>query len=292
MKIQNKSLKSGFTMPVFGLGTWMIGGDMEKNTHNDKEDIQAIRNAIESGITHIDTAEKYAEGHSEELVGEAIANVDRSELFLVTKVASDNLGYEDLLKSCKASMKRMKVQYLDMFMIHSPSLEIPIDETMKAMDTLIRDGLIRNIAVSNFSVVRLKEVQKVSKHPIVANQLHYNLLIRENEKNGLLDYCQKNDIMFIAWRPLQKGELCCKGIPIMDEMADKYDKTPAQIAINWLISQKNIVTLSKMGSKKHLDENLGSLGWEMNKDDIERLRREFPNQQFESDSVPLSKYVV
>ena len=156
------------------------------------------------------------------------------------------------------------------------------------MDKLKESGLVRDIGVSNFTVKRTKEAQACTQNKIVANQLHLNLIFREPERDGLIEYCKKNDMMFIAWRPVQKGKLTKKGqYKILDEMCNEYKKTPAQIAINWLISQKNIVTLSKMRKPKHLKENLGALGWKMEKRDIERLYKEFPDQQDVSDAVPL-----
>lgn len=289
MVIPTKKLKCGFEMPVFGLGTWMMGGDKNRDPNNDDEaDIKAIQNAIEVGITHIDTAENYAEGHTEELVGQAIKDYDRSDLFLVSKVKGANLDYDDLIRACRDSLKRLQTNYLDLYLIHAPNPEIPIEETIQAMDTLMEEGLIRNIGVSNFTFERTEEAQAYTENKIVANQLHLNLIFRESERKGLLDYCQKNDIVFIAWRPVQKGELTKRGVyKILDEMCEKYNKTPAQIAINWLISQPNVVTLSKMRSSKHLKENLGAIGWQMEKEDIEGLRDDFPNQQDVSDAVPL-----
>jgi len=279
-------------MPIFGLGTWEMGGRMEHDPANDDErDITAIRAAIDAGITHIDTAEKYAEGYSETLVGKAIQGYERSSLFIASKVASQNLSYDDLIASCKASLERINTEYLDLYMIHSPSLEIPIEESMRALDDLLEEGLIRNIGVSNFSIERFEKAQDCTKNKIVANQLHLNLIFREPERRGLLEYCQKNDVMFVAWRPVQKGLLTERGhYSLLDEMCEKYDKTPVQVAINWLISQDNVATLSKMSNPQHLDENLGALGWEMEKEDIEQLRNEFPDQQDVSDAVPLSKY--
>lgn len=275
-------------MPVYGLGTWQMGGRFDRDLDNDDEDdIKAIRQALELGIMHIDTAEKYAGGHAEELVGEAIKGYDRQKLFLVSKVGSDHLRFTDLLNSAKQSLERLLVNYLDLYLIHSPSLEIPIEETMKAMDKLLADGLIKNIGVSNFSVDRLKEAQSFSKNKIVANQLHYNLLVRESERKGLVDYCQANDVMFIAWRPIQKGILTGEGVEVLDQMAKKYHKTAAQISINWLISQENVATISKTKDLEHLKENLGALGWQMEKEDIETLRNEFPGQLGVSDAVPL-----
>jgi len=252
-----------------------------------RADIEAIKNGINLGITHLDTAENYANGHSEELLGEAIKNFDRSKLFIVSKVGRTKLKHDDLIKSCKESLQRIGTTYLDLFLIHAPSLEIPIEESMKAMNELYDEGLIKNIGVSNFSVGRMIDAQKYSRAKIVANQLHLNLKYRETELKGLIKHCQENDVMFIAWRPVQKGTILDGNIKIMEEMCKKYDKTPSQIAINWLISQDNIVTLSKTRSLAHLQENLGAIGWEMAKDDIERLRVEFPDQQSVSDVVPL-----
>ena len=288
MKIPTTILKNGFEMPVYGLGTWEMGGRKEVDPNNDdKADIEAIRYAIEQGITHLDTAENYAAGHSEEILGKAIKGYDRGKLFIVSKVGRNKLRHDDLIKSCHESLQRIGTDYLDLFLIHAPSLEIPIEETMGAMNDLRDQGYIRNVGVSNFTVERMIAAQKCSKAKIVANQLHLNLKYRETEKKGLIKYCQENDVMFIAWRPVQKGTILDTNLPIIASMCSKYGKTPSQIAINWLISQDNIVTLSKTRNKRHLDENLGAVGWNMEKEDIEKLRKEFPDQQDISDAVPL-----
>jgi diketogulonate reductase-like aldo/keto reductase len=285
--IPSKKLQNGFEMPVFGMGTWRMGGRMTKDTTNDTADIEALKTAINSGITHIDTAEKYAEGHAEELVGEAIKDFDRKKLFIVSKVAETHLKYDDVLKSAEASLKRMGTEYMDLYLIHSANDEIPVKETMKAMNYLVENGMTKYIGVSNFTINRVDEAQANSYHKIVANQLHYNLMIREIERKKILEYSQKNDIMVIAWRPLQKGMLLSEGNTLLDDMANKYKKTPAQIAINWLISQDNVVTLSKMTSAIHIKENLGAIGWNLEKQDIKLLRNEYPNQKDLSDAVPL-----
>lgn len=288
MVIPTKRLLNGFEMPVYGLGTWEMGGRKEADPNNDdKADIEAIKYAISLGITHIDTAENYANGHSEELVGDAIRGFDRSKLFIVSKVGRTKLKYDDLIESCQESLKRIGTDYLDLLLIHAPSLEIPIEESMKAMNKLHNDGFIKNVGVSNFTIERLEEAQKYSEAKIVANQLHLNLKYRETEQKGLVRYCQEKDVMFVAWRPIQKGTIVDRNVEIINVMCSKYNKTPSQIAINWLISQKNVVTLSKTRNKKHLEENLGALGWEMDATDIERLRNEFPNQESVSNAVPL-----
>lgn len=288
MIIPTKKLKNGFEIPVYGLGTWQMGGREIRDPNNDdKADIQAIKDAIDLGITHIDTAESYADGYAEILVGKAIKNYAREKLFLVSKVKADHLKYGELISSCKASLERLDTPYLDMYLIHFPNPNIPIEETMRAMDDLFQQGLIKNIGVSNFNVSELKKAQSYTKNNIVANQLHLNLKYREAERKGILKYCQKYDVMLIAWRPLQKGILLENKENLVVELAKKYQKTPAQIAINWLISQNNVVTLSKTRDVEHLKENLGAVGWQMDKKDIEKLRNDYPKQEDVSDAVPL-----
>ena len=205
-------------------------------------------------------------------------------------MARENQGYDQVLESAEGSLKRMGVDYLDLYLLHAPSRDIEIEKTMKAMDRLMDEGLIRNVGVSNFTVKQMKRAQAATQNKIVATQLHYNLWQRETEIAGLLEYCQKEDVMVMAWRPLEKGSLLEVGEKILKEVANKYKKTPAQIALNWLMSQKNVVTLSKMRSKKHLEENLGAVGWKMEKADIEKLRKEFPDQQKVSGVVPLEEW--
>lgn len=288
VNIPIKTLKNGFSMPVFGLGTWQMGGKLERDFKNDdKADIKAIEIAINSGVTHIDTAEMYANGYSETLVGNAISTYKRENLFLVSKVSPDNLEYQNVINSAKNSLKRLNTSYLDLYLIHGPNPEIPIKKTMEALDFLKSEGLIRHIGVSNFSKERLFEAQKYTKNKIVVNQLHYNLKFREPQRTGLLEYCQKNDVMLVAWRPFQKGLLLEEKNILMDEMCQKYHKTPAQIGINWLISQENVVTLSKMRNESHLTENLEALIWQMEKKDIEKLDKLYPDQQNISDVCPL-----
>jgi diketogulonate reductase-like aldo/keto reductase len=290
MTIPTKKLHDGFEMPVMGLGTWRMGGDFSHNPENDDQaDITAIQNAIEAGITHIDTAEKYAGGYTETLLGKAIKGYDRKKLFLVTKIREEHLAYKDVLPALIASLEHLGTSYLDMYMIHGPNLNVPIEETMKALDEVVDQRLVRYLVFRNLSLERLKKAQAVCHHKIQAVQYHYNLRFREAEKKGIIQYCQDRDIMCIAWRPVQKGMLSTDPPQVVADLCKKYGKTPSQIAINWLISQKDVVTLSKMGHKEHLMENLGALGGEMEAEDIEKLRTEFPDQQNISDSVPLKE---
>ncbi len=286
MVIPTKKLKSGFELPVYGLGLWEMGGRWEADETKDSTEIAAIQAAIEAGVTHFDAAESYGNGHAEELLGRAIKGYNRSKLIIVTKVSAPNQSYDGLRRSFEASLKRLNTDYVDMYLLHRyPESGIPIEDTMKALDELVDQGLVKNIGVCNMSVNRFKTAQKHTKNKLVCNQVHYNVQYREMEHSGVLNYCQDNDVMLAAWRPLQKGTLL--QVPILTKLAEKYNKTPAQIAINWLISQTNVVTLSKTSSVEHLKENLGAIGWTMDTKDIELIRTEFPDQREVSDAVPL-----
>lgn len=288
MIIPSKKLDNGFEISEFGLGTWQMGGRDEHDPNNDDQaDVRAIRAAIDLGVTQIDTAEIYADGYTEELVGKAIEGYDRKKLFIISKVQAAHMKRDKLLKSCKESLKRVGTGYFDLYLLHRHNPNVPLRETMQAMDELVAEGLIRNIGVANFNSESLREAQDCTKNPIVYDQVHYNLEFREPERDGLVNYCQKNDVFLAAWRPVQKGAFVSSPVAILLEICEKYKKTPAQIAINWLISQKNVITLSKTRTIEHLKENLGAIGWQMEIGDIERLREEYPDQKQVSDAVPL-----
>ncbi len=287
MKIPTKKLKGSFEMPVFGIGTWQMGGRSARNLDNDdRADVFAIKEAIELGVVHIDTAEIYANGHAEKLVGEAIANYDREKLFIASKVDPSHFAKSLVIKSCEASLSRLRTDYLDLYLLHAPPEgNTPLAETMEAMGKLVSRGLVKNIGVSNFAAGSMVMAQNASEYKIVTNQVHYNLRVREAEESGLLAYCQQNDLILTAYRPLEKGMLNRKGL--LADIAKKYGKTPLQVAINWLISQDNVVTIAKSTNILHLKENLGAVGWNLDQGDVEELRSEFPGQLNVSDVIAL-----
>lgn len=274
--IPEKHLKNGFTMPSFGLGTWGFGGWTEPDLSGDDEAVTAIKHAIDTGITHIDTAERYARGHTEELVAEAIDGLDRRRLFLVSKVSPEHIGYDDLLRSAEASLRRLNTGYLDLYLIHDPNQEIPVQESMRAMNRLVDEGFIRAIGVSNFTSAQWEEAARVSAHPIVANQVHYNLHIRPPEE--ILAHATSRDWMLIAWRPIRDVLRMETRPKVLNDLCIKYGKTPAQIGVQWLLRQHNVVTLAQCGTAEHLEEVLDGLGWSLDPADAERLRTDFPQE--------------
>lgn len=279
--MEYKKLTENKKIPVLGLGTWEIGGGMSRDTSRDRENVAAIKKAIELGYKHIDTAEMYGGGHSEELVGLAVKGFERESLFITTKVLPDHLQYNNCIKAAERSLKRLQTDYIDLYLIHIPNPKIPIKETMRAMDTLLKQGKVRFIGVSNFSVEQLKEAQEHTENKIVNNQIEYNLLTRHrgmynvNIESEIIPFCQENEIIITAWKPLVKGKLFREKNKLLEELTEKYNKTLAQIAINWLISKKNIITIPKSINPEHLKENLGALGWTLREEDIKRLNEEF-----------------
>lgn len=270
-------------MPVYGLGTWGMGGRLQASSKQDKEDVAAIRAALDLGVRHIDTAEMYGDGHAEELICEAIKGYDRGRLLIASKALGHHLRRRDLIAACEGSLRRLATDYLDLYMIHHPSDQVPLAETMEAMDELVRRGLIRHVGVTNFSTERLKAAQAVSPQKIVANQVHYSVRVRQPERAGLLRHCQENDVMLVAWQPVEQG---IAG-DLLNAVAASYDATPVQAALNWLIAQPNVCVIAGTRRVEHLRENLGALGWRMQPKDIELLREQYHDQADVSEVYPL-----
>lgn len=282
--MKHKTLKCGFSMPVLGMGTWQMGGRMERDSRNDDAgQIQALKTGLDLGFNLIDTAESYADGKAEELVGEAIRGYDRGKLFLASKVWKTHVAYDDVLRAAENSLKRLGTDYLDLYLYHQVNNEVPLKETMRAFDRLVSEKLVRHIGVSNFALERFKRAQACAEHKIVVNQIHYSLSVREPESE-LLPWLQENDVMIQAWRPLRGVPDCA----LLNELCTKYGKTKSQIALNWLIMQKNIVTITASSSARHIQDNLDAAAFEMAPSDVELLMRDFPEKKFISDAVPLS----
>lgn len=273
--MEYKELVKGVRIPVLGMGTWGLGGTTIPDRSWDKEGIEALRTGIDLGMTHIDTAEMYAAGHSEELVGEAIKPYDRRGLFITTKVWRTHLRYDDLIASMKASLRRLGVDYVDLYLVHWPNPEVPLEETMRALEHCAEEGYTRFIGVSNFSASLLAEAQShLKEHRLVADQVEYNLS-EQGPARELLPYCLENGVTLIAYSPLGKGELARPGNAVLDALAEKYGKTQAQVSLNWLTSQEKVVAIPKASKLEHLRDNIGAVDWRLSREDFLRLREAF-----------------
>ncbi len=228
-------------------------------------------------MTLIDTAEIYARGHSEEVVAKAIRG-QRDKVFLATKVSADNLVYDRVLDAANKSLKRLEVSYVDLYQVHWPNSRVPIAETMSAMEELVRQGKVRHIGVSNFSVRQTREAKEaLAKIELASNQVEYSLLDRSIEAD-LLPYCQKEQVTIIAYSPLARGNIPkLRGgrATILDEIATKYGRTPVQVALNWLVTQLGVMAIPKAIKEAHVKENAGAADWKLADEDRERLSLAF-----------------
>lgn len=279
--------KFGWTkidIAVIGQGTWMIEGTNHRDTYNLA--IESLQLGLDLGMNHIDTAEMYGNGMVEEIVGRAIAG-RRDEVFLVSKVLPSNASYYDTLRACERSLKRLKTDWLDMYLLHWPSTNHPIYETMRAMETLVKEGLVKFIGVSNFDLEHLKEAERVLQNERIAcNQVMYNLNSRGIEKS-LLPYCNRKGISVVGYAPFGHGNFPSSnsdGGQVLVRIAERHQKTPHQVVLNFIVNHINIFTIPKTSRPQRVKENSDSVGWNLTKDDIVDINRVFPVPQHE---VPL-----
>jgi diketogulonate reductase-like aldo/keto reductase len=266
-----EKLADGTRVPALGLGTWGIGGGSRPDRSQDARLVAAIHTALQLGYTHIDTAEMYGGGHTEELVGQAIRGLERQDLFLVSKVWPDHLRYERLLASCQASLDRLGVDYLDIYLVHWPNKSIPLEETFRALNRLVKDGRALHIGVSNFNLDQLRRAQELAETPLATNQVPYSLFERSYARNGVLDYCQQNGILLTAYTPIEKGRVA-RNLPVI-EIAARYGATPVQVALGWLLQQAGVIAIPMSSNPQHLRENLESANLQLSNEDMQRLNQ-------------------
>ena len=260
--------RTGVMIPEVGLGTWKYRGGPEP-----------LRRGIELGATLIDTAEMY---RTEDAVGQAIRGL-RDRVFVATKVLGSNLAYEQVLRAAEKSLRLLDEDVIDLYQIHWRSHNVPIAETMRAMEELVDRGMVRYIGVSNFSVADLQEAQwAMSKYPIVCNQVLYNLKRRGIERD-LIPYCEKQGITVMAYTPLADGSLAARprlragrDWEALEHVARDVGRTPAQVALNWCLTRAPVVVIPKTNSVARTEENCGASGWRLTEAQVARLETAFP----------------
>ena len=261
------------TLPKIGFGTWKIGGGTSPNRSLDAKSLAALRTALEIGYTHFDTAEMYASGHSEELVGQAVreSGKRREDVFITSKVTPGHLQYDDVLKACENSLRRLKMDFIDLYLIHWPGAGTKYEDTFRALNKLVRDGKVRHLGVSNFDVKLLKRSQEFSETPIITNQVPYSVSNRSYAKNGVLEYCRNNDILLTAYSPVEEGNL--RSNKTLDETARAHHATVFQIALAWLVAQPRVITIPMSANPKHIHENFAAADIVLSTDEIAQLTK-------------------
>jgi len=257
---------TGVQVPVIGQGTWQLRRD----------GLEALRTGIELGMTHLDTAEMYT--GSEEIIAEAIRGI-RNRIFLVSKVLPSNASYKGTLRACDASLKRLRTESLDVYLLHWWSGSHPIEETMRAMEELVAAGKVRYIGVSNFEVDRLKQAQKaLTREKITCNQVVYHLRSRAVE-NHVLPSCESQNIAVVGYSPFDQGDFPSPGSKqgkALQTIADRHGKTPHQVALNFLTRRNSLFAICKASKAEHVRENAGGTGWKLNDEDLKLIDNTFP----------------
>jgi diketogulonate reductase-like aldo/keto reductase len=245
-------------IPKIGFGTWTIGGDSHADIARDTRSLAALRSALELGYTLFDTAEAYAAGHSEELLGQAIraSGLSRQSLFITSKVSPEHLQYSDVLLACEKSLRRLGMDYLDLYLIHWPRQGMRLDDTFRALNELVADGKVKHLGVSNFSPKQFKEAEAVSATRLLTNQVSYSLPDRSPVENGMLAYCQDNDILLTAYSPVKRRFI--PGSAALREVARAQGLTPQQIALAWLVDQPGVIAIPMSFDPQHQAENLAA----------------------------------
>ncbi|MBL0388329.1 aldo/keto reductase [Tumebacillus sp. ITR2] len=260
------TLHNGVQMPWFGLGVWKVTAENEVEN--------AIQSALETGYRSIDTAAIYG---NEEGVGRALreSSVPRDQIFVTTKVWNSNQGYDTTLAAFDESMKKLGLDYLDLYLIHWP-VAGKYKDTWRALEKLYKDGRVRAIGVSNFHVNHLQDLLADAEVVPMVNQVEYHPLLNQQE---LLTFCRENKIQLEAWSPLMQGNL---DVPVLSQLAEKYGKSAAQIVLRWDL-QNEVVTIPKSVNPTRIAENANIFDFELSDDDMAELNAMNENRRFGPD---------
>ncbi len=302
--------KSDLRVSRIGLGTWQFGTKGWRFL-NREEMKKVLNKALDSGINFIDTAEVYGGGVSETVIGEVLKERgDRDDLVIATKVAPSHFKYKDVIKAANKSLERLQIDTIDLYQLHWPNNYVPLSETMKAMEQLVREGKVRYIGLSNFPPCLTRDaINALKDNEIISNQVKYNILERDIE-NYIWPAMKEHGIVIIAYSPLAMGFLTGKYdestvFPeedyranhylyknkenyrkvleinkLLKEIGEKYSKTVPQVAINWLLKFDDVFPIPGAKSIAHIESNLGSLGWQLSDEDWNKIKEVSDNLDF------------
>ncbi len=278
MAMQNLSsmltLKDGRSVPRLGQGTWYLGQGLAPHA----QEVEALQCGVAQGMTKIDTAEMNGEGRYEKLIGEAISDFKREELFLVSKVYPFNAGKAKLERSLEASLRRLGTDYLDLYLLHWRG-SVPLRETALEMERQVKRGVIRGWGVSNLDLDDMQELMQtgLGEHCLV-NQVLYHLGSRGVEFD-LQPWMQRRNIALMAYCPLAQGGTLRRGLmsnSVVKQIAQDHQATPAQVLLNFVLQKENVIAIPKAASPQHVIENAKAMSFCLTEAELEALNRAYP----------------
>jgi diketogulonate reductase-like aldo/keto reductase len=267
MPIATVNLPSGEAVPALGQGTWKMGDQPRKRP----EEVRALQAGIGLGMTLIDTAEMYGDGLAEEITGEAIAG-RRDEVFLVSKVLPNHASHEQTVRACERSLKRLGTDRLDLYLLHWRG-GYGLDDTISGFEALQKAGKIRHWGVSNFDVEDMEELVDLGGAAVATNQVLYNLTRRGIERD-LMPWQAGRNIPVMAYSPIEQGRLADHRD--LARIAQKHGKTPAQIALAFVLNRPNVIAIPKAGTVAHVTDNAAAADIVLAQEDLAMLDAAFP----------------
>lgn len=266
--MKSVTLPSGEQVPAFGQGTWHMGENPDKRA----EEIATLRRGLDLGLNLIDTAEMYGEGQSEELVAEAIDD-RRDEVFLVSKVYPWNASRTDAITACERSLKRLGTDRIDLYLLHWRG-DVPLADTLEAFKTLQQDGKIRHYGVANFDRNDMQDLWSAAGgEGIATDQVLYNLA-RRNIESDLLPWLREHHVPVMAYSPIEQASLIDN--PQLVEFSRRHERTPAQIALAWLLAADDMIVIPKTSHRERLEENILALEKPLTQNQLTELNGLFP----------------
>lgn len=254
--------KSNKPLHPIGIGTWNISSVFEADptakyhgtraVHgNEAAEIEGLRYSLDKGQNHIDCAEMYGAFYTDEVVGRAIADYNREDLFIADKLWKTSVGKGQVRPIVEQMLQKLGTSYIDLLYIHN--VWDHWQEAIPQIDELIDEGIVRYFGVSNFTVEQMQEAQVIAKHPLAANQMNFNVLYKDEVDQTFRNFCKQHDIQIVAYQPIKRQEVL--GNETVQAIASAHNATPAQVALAWLL-QVDALPIPKATNKAHIDENL------------------------------------
>ena len=241
----------GFNIPIIGLGTWELRG---------RDCARLVQQAIHLGYRHIDTAQAYA---NEEEVGEGVrASGKRADVMVTTKVAHTQMAPQDVERSVKESLRKLRIDEIDLLIIHWPNDRVPLAETLGAMARMKQAGLVKQLGVSNFTVKLLDEAVQATDEPLVCNQIEYHPFL---DQSKVIAACKKHDIAVVAYSPIARG--LTLGNEVLERIGHAHGKSVAQVSLRWLV-QQDVVIIPRTSKRERLEENLAIFDFTLTPDEM------------------------